>query len=163
MRERHALYPGTFDPVTLGHLDILERALGLFDRVTVAVAERGKAGLLDVQERVDLLRGAVGPRPEVAVVPFAGLLVDEVRRRGVDAVVRGIRSAADYQHEWSLAGMNRGLLPAGESVFLLARPELAFISSSLVREVARHGGDVAPFVPPNVARALAGRFPGGGA
>jgi pantetheine-phosphate adenylyltransferase len=162
MRERHALYPGTFDPVTFGHLDILERALALFDRVTVAVAEGGKGGLLDVEERVALFLEAVGKRQQVEVVAFAGLLVDEVRRRRVDAVVRGIRSAADYHHEWSLAGMNRSLHPAGETVYLLARPELAFISSSLVREVARHGGDVELFVPQVVAAALRRRTKSGG-
>jgi pantetheine-phosphate adenylyltransferase len=163
MRERHALYPGTFDPVTHGHLDILERALALFDRVTVAVAEGGKANLLTVAERVTLFREAVGERPEVEVVAFAGLLVDEVRRRGVDVVVRGIRSAADYHQEWSLAGMNRSLYPAGETVYLMARPELAFISSSLVREVARHGGDVELFVPPVVAVVLRRQRGGSGA
>ena len=162
MRERHALYPGTFDPVTFGHLDILERALALFDRVTVAVAEESKGGLLDVQERVALFLKAIGERPQVQVVAFAGLLVDEVRRRQVHAVVRGIRSAVDYHHEWSLAGMNRALHPNGETVYLLARPELAFISSSLVREVARHGGDVELFVPPVVAAALRRRTKIGG-
>ena len=117
------LYPGSFDPVTLGHLDILERARRLFDRVTVAVAVQGKAGLLGADERVALLRASVAHLDGVEVHPFSGLLVDEVRRRGADAVVRGIRTAGDYEHEWSLAGVNALLADGVEYVYFLARPE----------------------------------------
>ena len=154
MSERHVLYPGSFDPVTLGHLDILHRALDLFDRVTVAVASRGKADFLPPEERVALLTEAIAGRPGCRVVTFSGLLVDEARRQKVCAVVRGIRTSADYEHEWSLAGVNQRLSPGSEYVYLLARPELAAISSTLVRDVARHGGSVAELVPANVADAV---------
>lgn len=159
---RHVLYPGSFDPVTLGHLDIVERASRLFDRVTVVVADVGKAGLLPVAERVDLFRAAVADLPGVEVHPFAGLLVEEVRARGASAVVRGIRTQGDYEHEWTMAGVNALLSADVEYIYLLARPQLAAISSTLVRDVLRHGGPLERLVPPPVALALAGRaFPRG--
>lgn len=154
---KHVLYPGSFDPVTLGHLDLVERAGRLFDRVTVVVAANGKAGLLDVDERVDLFRQAVAGLKGVEVHPFSGLLVDEVRRRGADAVVRGIRTQGDYEHEWTMAGVNALLAAEVEYVYLLARPQLAAISSTLVRDVLNHGGALERLVPPPVARALSGR------
>jgi pantetheine-phosphate adenylyltransferase len=154
MSERHVLYPGSFDPVTLGHMDILQRALALFDRVTVAVASRGKADFLPVQDRVAMLTEAIGGDARCRVIAFQGLLVDEVRRQKVCAVVRGIRTWMDYEHEWSLAGVNRRLAPDSEYVYLLARPDLAAISSTLVRDVARHGGPIEELVPPNVAAAI---------
>ena len=158
MSPRVALYPGTFDPVTLGHLDVLQRALALFDRVTVLVAAESKAGLFSLEQRLQLLRAAVADLDRCDVEGFAGLLVDEVRRRRPVAVLRGIRSAMDYEHEWSLAGVNLALLPGCEFVFLLARPEMAPLSSTLVREVARHGGDLSRLVPPAVAELLDRRF-----
>lgn len=151
----HVVYPGSFDPVTLGHLDILGRACRLFDRVTVLVASAGKAGLLTVDQRVDLFRQATREMAAVTVRPFAGLLVDEVRTLGADAVVRGIRSASDYEHEWRLAGVNGLLSTDVEYIYLLARPEQAAISSSLVRDVIRHGGDLSRLVPAAVVAALA--------
>ena len=159
MSKRHVLYPGSFDPVTLGHLDILERAAGLFDEITVLVAEMGKAGMLSLEERVRLFRESVSHLPNVAVQSFGGLLVDEVRRQGAVAVIRGIRSAGDYEHEWSLGGVNALLAPEIESIYFLARPETAAISSSLVRDVARHGGALDKLVPPPVAKALAKKNP----
>ncbi len=160
MGAAHALFPGTFDPVTCGHLDILERALALFDQVTVAVAAGSKADFLNQAERVSLFAAAAEKLPGCRVVPFSGLLVDELRRQGVKVVVRGIRSPSDYEHEWSMAGVNRSLLPGCEYVFLLARPEFAAISSSLVREVARYGGDISGLVPPAVATAINRLRPG---
>jgi len=154
---RHVLFPGSFDPVTLGHLDLVTRASRLFDRVTVVVAADGKAGLLSLDERVDLFRAAVAGLPGVAVEPFSGLLVDEAKRRGATAVVRGIRTPGDYEHEWTMAGVNALLAADIEYVYLLARPQLAAISSTLVREVLRHGGALDRLVPAPVARALAGR------
>ncbi|MBK8166274.1 MAG: pantetheine-phosphate adenylyltransferase [bacterium] len=154
---RHVLYPGSFDPVTLGHLDLVERASRLFDQVTVVVAASGKAGLLGLEERVDLFRAAVTGLPGVDVEPFSGLLVEEVRRRGATAVVRGIRTPGDYEHEWTMAGVNALLAADVEYVYLLARPHLAAISSTLVRDVMRHGGALERLVPEPVARALAGR------
>lgn len=158
MSGKHVLYPGSFDPVTLGHIDILRRALALFDEVTVVVAEQGKAALLSVEERVLLLRESVKDLDRVQVHPFSGLLVDEVRRRGADGVVRGIRTAGDYEHEWSLAGVNALLDAQIEYIYFLARPEMAAVSSTLVRDVIRHGGPLQKLVPPAVAAALAGRF-----
>ena len=162
MPDRLALYPGSFDPVTFGHLDLLARARRLFDDVLVLVAAAGKAGLWPAERRAELLRESLAGHPglhDCAVATFDGLLVDEVRRRGAVAVVRGVRSAADYEHEWSLHGVNRTLLPGFETVWLPARPELAAVSSSLVRDVARHGGDLTGLVPAPVARALAAAPP----
>jgi pantetheine-phosphate adenylyltransferase len=153
----HVIYPGSFDPVTVGHLDILERACGLFERVTVLVAADGKAGLLPLDQRVDLFAAAAGHLPRVTVEPFDGLLVDAVRARGAQAVVRGIRTAGDYEHEWGLAGVNALLAAEVEFVYFLARPSLAAVSSSLVRDVIRHGGNLDGLVPASVAAALADR------
>ncbi len=158
MSVRHAIYPGTFDPFTIGHLDILKRALLLFEEVTLLVAAGGKATLFTLEERVASIRAAVSDLPGCRVEPLDGLLVDAVRRLGAVAVVRGIRSLGDYQHEWSMAALNRALAPECETVFLLARPELSVLSSTLVREVARLGGDLTPFVPPSVAVNLRERF-----
>ena len=155
--ERHVLYPGSFDPVTLGHIDILARALKLFDKVTVVVAQAGKAGLLDLDERVDLFRSSVQELGNVEVHPFSGLLVDEVSRLGAQAVIRGIRTPGDYEHEWSLAWVNTLLADDIEYIYLLAHPSLAAVSSSLVRDVIRHGGPLEKLVPAPVAKALAGR------
>jgi pantetheine-phosphate adenylyltransferase len=155
MSEKLVLYPGSFDPFTLGHLDIASRALRIFDRLVIAVAADGKAAWLPLAERLALVQAAVADLGRCEVVPFHGLLVEEVRRRGAVAVVRGIRSAGDYEHEWSLANVNSRLDPAFETVCLLSRPEFAAISSTLVREVARHGGALDALVPGPVARALA--------
>jgi len=150
MSDRHILYPGSFDPVHHGHLNILRRALVLFDRVTVVVAEAAKAAFLPLETRIDLLRRATAELSGCEVAGFSGLLVDEVARRGAVGVVRGIRSAGDYDHEWALAGVNTLLAPDLECVYLLARPDLAAISSTLVRDVARHGGDLTRLVPVKV-------------
>jgi len=154
---RHVLYPGSFDPVTLGHIDILNRARGLFDQVTVVIAENGKAGLLPVAERVELFRQSVTHLDNVEVDSFSGLLVSEVHKRGADAVVRGIRTSGDYEHEWSLAGVNALLSADVEYVYFLARPAMSAVSSTLVRDVIRHGGDLARLVPAPVVAALKGR------
>lgn len=152
--ERHVLYPGSFDPVTLGHLDILERACPLFDRITVVVAETGKAGLLPVKERVRLFQESVKHLPNVQVQSFSGLLVDEVRRLKAVAVIRGIRTAGDYEHEWTLAGVNALLASEVEYVYFLARPALAAVSSTLVRDVIHHQGPLDKLVPEPVVKAL---------
>lgn len=157
MKKRHVLYPGSFDPVTLGHLDILDRASALFDRITVLVAGLGKAGLLPLDDRVRLFAESVAHLPNVQVQGFQGLLVEEVRRHDPAALIRGIRTAGDYEHEWSLAGVNALLAPEIETVYFLARPELAAISSTLVRDVYRHGGSLDRLVPAPVARELARR------
>ncbi len=151
---RHVLYPGSFDPVTLGHLDILERANALFDKITVVVAETGKAGLLSVDQRVRLFRESTTHLPGVEVHSFGGLLVDEVKARGAMGVIRGIRTAGDYEHEWTLAGVNALLASEVEYIYFLARPGLAAVSSTLVRDVVRHHGPLEKLVPPPVVRAL---------
>ncbi len=160
MGNRLALYPGTFDPFTLGHLDVLQRARELFGRVRVVVASDGKSTLFTLAQRLALVRECVADLSDCEVAPLEGLLVDEARRCKAAAIVRGIRSLGDYQHEWSMALMNQALRPDCETVFLLARPQLAMLSSSIVREVARHGGDVGAFVPAPVAVALRRHFEG---
>lgn len=154
---RHVLYPGTFDPVTLGHLDVLERAGKVFDKVTVVVAESDRVCFLTIAERVDLFRQAVAHLPNVDVESFSGLLVDEVRDRKAAAVVRGIRSSQDYEYEWGLAGVNALLSAEVEYIYFLARPEVAAISSTLVRDVIKHKGDISRLVPAPVALALSKR------
>ncbi|HVM11924.1 MAG TPA: pantetheine-phosphate adenylyltransferase [Actinomycetota bacterium] len=145
-----ALCPGTFDPVTNGHLDIVERAAKLFDRVVVAVIENpSKEPLFSVEERVTMLKEAVAPIAGVEVDSFTGLLVEYARRKGTRIVVKGIRAVSDFDYELQMAQMNREL--AGlETCFVPTNPNWSYLSSSLVKEVARYGGDVTPLVPEHV-------------
>ena len=153
--KRTAVYPGSFDPVTNGHLDVVERALALFDEIWVAVLDNtGKKPLLSVEERMGLIEESVREWPRVRVDRFSGLLVEYLSLRGACAVVRGIRNAADLALEWQMAALNRDLRHATETVFLPSRPELAHLSSGMVREIAGMGGDVSRFVPAHVARRL---------
>jgi len=150
-----AVYPGTFDPITNGHSDLIARATRLFDRVIVAVAENaGKNPAFDVGQRVALAREVLAPLPDVRVVAFGNLLVDFVRESGAGVILRGLRAVSDFDYEFQLAGMNRRLAPDVETVFLTPAEQFAFISSSLVREIARLGGDVGEFVHPLVQKAL---------
>jgi pantetheine-phosphate adenylyltransferase len=161
---RTALCPGSFDPVTLGHEDIVRRALGFADRVVVAIAHRAtqsKRGLFSVPERLELLRAVFVDEPRVEAMEFDGLLVDFADRIGATLVVRGLRGAADFEYEAQMARMNRALRPAIETVFLAAAPERSFVSASLVREISSLGGDVSGFVSPVVLRRMRER--GGGA
>ena len=159
VQERHAVFPGTFDPVTLGHLDLIQRGAVLFERLTIIVAaHHDKRHVLSVDERVALLRESTNDQAHVDIVAMDGLLVDSARSLGATAIVRGIRSAADFDYERQLALMNRSMAPDLETVLLLASPEHSHISSTLVRQIARLGGDLSPFVPPPVIEALAGRF-----
>ena len=144
------VYPGTFDPVTNGHIDLVERAAKLFERVVVAVAtSEKKAPLFDLDERVSLLQSCLQEVPAAEVVPFNGLLIDFVTAQQSHCVLRGLRAVADFEYEFQLANMNRAMNPEFESVFLTPSAELSYISSSLVREIASLGGDVSGFVPPN--------------
>jgi pantetheine-phosphate adenylyltransferase len=153
---RRAVFPGTFDPVTLGHLDLVRRAAAVFDEVIVAPASHhDKRHLFSVGERVELLRAALADLPSVRVEPLSGLLVDGAARLGARTVVRGVRNANDLEYERQMAHTNRALAPWLDTVFLLSAPEHAHVSSTLVRQIARMGGDVRPFVPPAVADALA--------
>jgi pantetheine-phosphate adenylyltransferase len=151
----HALFPGTFDPVTLGHLDLARRAAALYERVTVGVARNpGKRELLPLEERVELLREALGDLPGVRVEVLDGLVVEGARRLGAGVVLRGARSAGDFEYEAQMARSNRRLAPEVETVVLASSPEHVHISSTLVRQIAEFGGDTSAFVPPAVARAL---------
>jgi pantetheine-phosphate adenylyltransferase len=150
-----AVYPGTFDPLTRGHEDLIQRAGRLFDRVIVAVAEsRNKRPFFNMDERVDMTRAVLADMPHVRVEGFSGLLIDFVAAQGAIAVLRGLRAASDFEYEFQLAGMNRNLKPDIETLFLTPSEQYMFISASMIREIAQLGGDVAPFVHPLVARRL---------
>lgn len=156
---RIAIYPGSFDPPTRGHEDLIRRSLALADRVIVAVATNAsKQPLFSVEERLELLRTAVGGDPRITFDTFPGLLAEYAKRMGATMVVRGLRAVSDFEYEFQMALMNRQLHPALETVFLVPAVDLTYLSSSLVREVARLGGDVTALVHPAVAAALARRF-----
>jgi pantetheine-phosphate adenylyltransferase len=143
------VYPGTFDPMTRGHEDIVRRAAGLFSEVIVAVAQNpGKKPFFDLDERVELAASVLSDCPNVHVMGFSGLLMQFVREQDARVVVRGLRAASDFEYEFQLAGMNRKLFPEVESLFLTPAEQYMFISASLVREVALLGGDVTQFVSP---------------
>ena len=157
---RIAVFPGTYDPITRGHEDLIVRGLQLADRVIVAVgAQSGKALLFDLEERVALAKGAVGDDPRIEVRSFDGLLVDFVRQVGGTMLVRGLRYVSDFEYEYQMALMNRKLAPEIETLFLAPAFDHVYLSSSLVREVARFGGDVTALVHPTVAAALRVKFP----
>jgi pantetheine-phosphate adenylyltransferase len=154
---RIAIYPGSFDPPTRGHEDLIRRSLALADRVIVAVAVNvAKQPLFSVEERLDMLRKAAGDEPRVSFESFEGLLADFARRVGASVVVRGLRAVSDFEYEFQMALMNRQLHRSLETVFLVPALDLTYLSSSLVREVARFGGDVGALVHPAVAAALGG-------
>jgi pantetheine-phosphate adenylyltransferase len=153
------VYPGTFDPITRGHEDLVRRAARIFDQVVVAVAaSANKQPFFGLEERMELARLTLSDVPNVQVASFASLLVDFVRDQGTNLVLRGLRAVSDFEYEFQLAGMNRGLYPELETVFLTPAEQYMFISASMVREIARLGGDVEPFVPPLVAERLAGKW-----
>ena len=150
-----AVYPGTFDPMTLGHEDVVRRAAQLFDSVIVAVAAgHHKKAMFSLEERVDMAREVVKPYPHVTVESFGGLMRDFVVSRGAKAMVRGLRAVTDFDYEFQLAGMNRSLMPDVETVFLTPSDKYQFISSTFVREIAVLGGEVDKFVEPLVLRRL---------
>ena len=153
---RRAIYPGSFDPVTNGHLDVIERARKLFDQVIVAVAHNEeKQPLFTLDERLDLLQQTVGMIDSVRIAHFDGLLVDFAVEQGAVAVVRGLRAVSDFEFEFQMALMNRKLQGAVETIFLMPKEEYTYLSSRIVKEIARLGGDIAIFVPPHVAEAFA--------
>ena len=158
MTERVALYPGSFDPLTNGHLDVLWRARRLADRVVVAILENdSKTPLFSVAERIEMIREILGDDPATPVHSFSGLLVDFARESGATLIVRGLRAVSDYEYELQMALMNRRLAPSIETVFLMAKEEYSYVSSRLVKEVARLGGDLTGVVPDSVRRRLAAR------
>jgi pantetheine-phosphate adenylyltransferase len=155
---RLAIYPGTFDPITNGHVDILRRSLTIFDRVIVALAENvRKEPLFSISERCAMISDALGADPRIEIDAFQGLLVDYVRRRQAGVVIRGLRALADFEYEFQLAHMNRHLAPEVETVFLMTSEESFYVSSSLVKEVALMGGDISRMVPAAVVSALEGK------
>lgn len=153
----HVVYPGSFDPLTNGHLDVIQRASRLFARVTVAVLEnphkRGQY-LFTAEERLSIIREATAHLPNVEAATFSGLLVDFVRRVGAQAIVKGLRAVSDYEYELQMAHLNRQLLPGLETLFILSATRYSFVSSTMVKEIARYGGDVSKLVPPATLRAL---------
>ena len=156
---RIAIYPGSFDPPTKGHEDLIRRALGFCDRLIVAVAVNGnKQPLFSTEERLSLLKTIVGNESRVEVTSFEGLLAEFAKARGATLVLRGLRAVSDFEYEFQMALMNRQLNKDLETVFLVPAVDLTYLSSSLVREVARHGGTVASLVHPTVAQALAKKF-----
>ena len=154
-----AVYPGTFDPITHGHTDLVRRAAGLFDRIIVAVAvNAGKQPVCSVDERCDLARQVLSDLHNVDVVTFDSLLVEFTKQQGAQVVLRGLRAVSDFEYEFQLAGMNRKLAPDIETMFLTPAEKYSYISSSLVREVAALGGNVSEFVHPAVMAALEKKF-----
>jgi pantetheine-phosphate adenylyltransferase len=156
---RTAIYPGSFDPITNGHLDVLRRAAKLFDHVIVAVAlSETKHPLFTLEERVQMVARAVRNYPNVEADSFQGLLVDYVERRAAVAIVRGLRAVSDFEFEFQLALMNRKLNERVETIFMMPKDTYTFLSSRIVKEMAQLGGDVSAFVPAHVRTALAGKF-----
>ncbi|MEP0822569.1 MAG: pantetheine-phosphate adenylyltransferase [Ignavibacterium sp.] len=152
---RIAIYPGTFDPITNGHLDILDRAVKLFDKVIITIARNpSKSPLFSEEERLDMLREATKSHQNVEVDSFEGLLVDYARSKQAAAIVRGLRAISDFEYELQMALMNRKLDAAVETVFLMPNEKYTYLNSSIVREISRHGGDVSEFVPPMVRLSL---------
>lgn len=150
-----AIYPGTFDPVTNGHLDLIERAAQLFDHIVIGVAASpSKKPRFDLNQRVDMINQITAHLPNVSVVGFSGLLVDFAEQTNAQVLIRGLRAVSDFEYEFQLANMNRRLAPELESVFLTPAEENSFISSTLVKEVSLHGGDVSEFVHPYVKQIL---------
>jgi pantetheine-phosphate adenylyltransferase len=160
---RICIYPGTFDPVTNGHLDVLARAAHIFDKIIVAVAANpGKGPLFSVDERMRLIAENLTALPNVEVGSFDGLLVEYARQRGAVAIIRGLRALSDFEFEFQMALMNRHLDSGIETIFVMTKDAYSYTSSRLVKQVSVFGADIRPFVPPNVAAALKGRPPASG-
>lgn len=156
---RRALYPGSFDPLTFGHLDIIERAADVFDELIVAIGVNSeKSPFLSVEDRLDLLKSCTSGLKNVSVSTFSGLLVDYAHTVDCQILVRGLRAVSDFEYEFRVSMANRKLAPDVETLFLMTRDEHSFLASSVVREVAKFGGDVTPFVPQIVAERIAQRF-----
>lgn len=152
---RHCIYPGTFDPITYGHLDVLGRAAKLFDRVTVAIADNpGKGPLFSAAERQAMVESSIGHLANVTVTTFGGLLVEFAVAQQAQAIIRGLRALSDFEFEFNMALMNRHLQPGLETIFVMPNEQFSYTSSTLVKQVAKYGGDVGHFVPPMVAAAL---------
>lgn len=155
MSEKVALYPGTFDPITNGHMDLIERASGIFDKVIVAIASGvHKSPLLTLEQRAELVRESVKELEDVEVVTFSGLLVEEVKSRGVNVVIRGLRAVSDFEYELMIALMNRKLHPGFETVFLMPSEQYIYLHSSPIKEIYHMGGDISCLVPHPVMKKM---------
>ena len=156
---RHCIYPGTFDPVTYGHLDVLERAARLFDKVTVAIAENpGKSPFFTAEQRLAMLRPNLEKLPNVTGTIFDGLLVNFAQQQCAIAIIRGLRALSDFEFEFNMALMNRHLNSTIETIFVMPKEIYSYTSSNLVKQVAKYGGDISHFVPPNVAAEMKKTF-----
>lgn len=159
MKQKIAVYPGSFDPVTKGHIDIIKRAGGVFDKVVVAVlSNRDKKSLFTKEERIELIKESVRGLENVEVNSFSGLLVDYMKSRGINIAIRGLRAVSDLDYEFQLAHTNRSLYPEMETVFFMPNAEYVYLSSSMVREVASFGGKPDEYLPANVSKALKEKF-----
>ena len=159
MTQKIAVYPGTFDPITHGHTDLVRRAMNVFDHVIVGIAANpSKQPMFDIDERVAMAQQVLADYQQVEVCGFSGLLVDFAKSKSAVAVIRGLRAMSDFEYEFQLANMNRALSPEIESIFLTPSEKFSYISSSLIREICSLKGDVSQFVPSNVAEALAERL-----
>lgn len=157
--DKIAVYPGSFDPITMGHVDIVERGLRVFDRIVIAVAvNTSKTGLFTLEERKALIEKTFESYPNVEVALFEGLLVDFLRMRNIKSILRGLRAISDFDYEFQIAGMNNSLCPDVDTVFLMTSQKYYYISSSVIKEVARFGGNVSELVPAPVYEALSTRF-----
>jgi len=157
-----AVYPGTFDPITNGHIDIIRRILRIFPSVVVAVAPNPKkAPLFSLEERLRMIRTATEGLPHLRVEPLEGLLINYLRRKGTTVIVRGVRAVSDFEFEFQMAMMNRKLEPKIETIFLMPSEEYSYITSTLIKEVASYGGDVSAFVPKGVSEKLLEKYPAG--
>lgn len=157
---RKAIYPGTFDPITNGHLDVLERALTMFDEIRVVVAKNSaKSPMFSEEERIAMIQEAVKRFPNVSVESFQGLTVDYARSFGAVAIIRGLRAVSDFEYEFQIALMNRKIAPSVTTTFLMPHEKYTYLNSSIIRELARHGQSVSGFVPENVSKALEDKYP----
>ncbi|MDC9596839.1 pantetheine-phosphate adenylyltransferase [Xenorhabdus anantnagensis] len=153
--KRKAIYPGTFDPITYGHLDIVTRAANMFDHVLLAIANSDRKNpMFNLEERVALAKEVTAHLENVDVVGFSELMVNFAKKQQANILIRGVRSVSDFEYEWQLANMNRHFVPELESVFLLPSQTLSFVSSSLIKDVARHDGDISSFLSEPVAKAM---------
>lgn len=158
---RSAVYPGSFDPITHGHLDILDRSLTLFSEITLVVAGSGhKTALFSPQERVELIREVVKDRPRVKVDLWPGLIMDYAKKHQISAVIRGLRAASDFEYEFMMASMNKRIHPGAETVFMMTSQNLYFVSSSMIKELFQYGGDISEYVPPQVIKYLKSHLKG---
>lgn len=156
MKKKVCVYPGSFDPITNGHLDIIQRAASIFDEVIVAVLRNpSKTGRFPTEKRLELMQKACGHLPNVRFDAFEGLLVDYMEKSGARVIIRGLRAVTDFESEFQMAQLNRQLSPEVETMFLMTAPEHAYLSSSAVREIGMFGGDVTPFVPEKIAQEVA--------